>query len=156
MQSPCVNKSNHMPNDITLCLTIGNRPEPLEKTLLSLLPRIDFKHIIAINDFRDAPTNEMFMKICPQGTLINLSTQVGHHQAVDAMYNLVKTKYIFHCEDDWMFDGEIPVQEILKLLDSQPELSESLPAQSRRHSHVRRRQIQNPDMRSSRSALQQT
>lgn len=40
------------------------------------------------------------------------------------MYDLVKTKYVFHCEDDWMFDGEIPIQAILKLLDSQPELSE--------------------------------
>lgn len=113
-----------MSNEITLCLTIGNRPEPLEKTLLSLLPKINFKHIIAINDFRDTPTNEMFIKLCPQGTLINLPTQVGHHQAVDAMYSLVKTKYVFHCEDDWIFDGAIPVGEILQLLDSKPELSE--------------------------------
>lgn len=89
-----------MTSEITLCLTIGNRPEPLEKTLMSLLPRIEFQHIIAINDFRDTPTNEMFLKMCPQGTLINLPKQVGHHQAVDAMYKLVKTKYVFHCEDD--------------------------------------------------------
>lgn len=113
-----------MPNEITLCLTIGNRPETLEKTLMSLLPKIEFNHIIAINDFRDTLTNEMFKKICPQGTLINLPKQVGHHQAVDAMYKLVKTKYIFHCEDDWFFEGEIPLQSILNLLESKPELSE--------------------------------
>ncbi|OYU30404.1 MAG: hypothetical protein CFE39_13685 [Comamonadaceae bacterium PBBC2] len=113
-----------MPHEITLCLTIGNRPEPLEKTLLSLLPMIEFQHIIAINDFRDAPTNEMFLKMCPQGTLINLHKQVGHHQAVDAMYKLVKTKYVFHCEDDWLFEGDIPVEPVLNLLQSKPEISE--------------------------------
>lgn len=112
-----------MSHEITLCLTIGNRPEPLEKTLRSLLPLVDFKHIIAINDFRDAPTNAMFTKICPEGTLINLPEQVGHHQAVDTLYQMVKTEYIFHCEDDWLFDGQIPVQKILKLLDATPELS---------------------------------
>jgi hypothetical protein len=113
-----------MHNDITLCLTIGNRPEPLEKTLLSLLPKMAFKNIIAINDFRDNPTNEMFRKLCPEGTLINLPEQVGHHQAVDAMYKLVKTKYVFHCEDDWFFEGDIPVQSILQLLEAKPGLSE--------------------------------
>lgn len=113
-----------MSNEITLCLTIGNRPEPLEKALRSLLLQIKFEHIIAINDFRDSPTNEMFRKLCPDGTLINLPEQVGHHKAVDAMYKLVKTKYVFHCEDDWLFEGVIPIQSILNLLDAKPELSE--------------------------------
>ncbi|MFM6993199.1 MAG: glycosyltransferase [Rhodoferax sp.] len=113
-----------MPNQITLCLTIGNRPEPLEKTLRSLLPQIKFDHIIAINDFRDSPTNEMFRQLCPNGTLINLPEQVGHHKAVDAMYKLVKTKYVFHCEDDWLFEGDIPIQSILNLLNAKSELSE--------------------------------
>ena len=88
----------------TLCLTIGKRPELLRQTLDSLISKIEFEHVIAINDFNDEETNTVFRELCPQGQLINLGIQVGHHAAVDYMYSQVKTKYIFHCEDDWFFE----------------------------------------------------
>ena len=72
--------------NLTLCLTIGRRPELLRQTLQSLLDKVEFADIIAINDFRDEETNQVFRELCPQGTLINLNEQVGHHKAVDTMY----------------------------------------------------------------------
>lgn len=90
--------------DTTLCLTIGKRPELLRQTLNSLITKIKFEHIIAINDFNDDATNAVFRELCPQGQLITLGVHVGHHAAIDYMYSQVKTKYIFHCEDDWFFE----------------------------------------------------
>lgn len=87
-------------NEITLCLTIGMRPELLRQTLQSLLNRLTFSHIIAINDFRDEATNRVFRGLCPQGQLISLKKQLGHHAAVDYMYQQVTTPYVMHCEDD--------------------------------------------------------
>ena len=58
-------------DDITLCLTIGKRPKELEESLSSLLSFLPFRHIIAINDFGDELTNDVFTKLCPHGTLIN-------------------------------------------------------------------------------------
>jgi hypothetical protein len=106
---------NHQ--DITLCLTIGKRPELLRQTLNSLLSKTQFKAIIAINDFRDDETNKVFKELCPEGLLINLPTQVGHHKAVDEMYSKVETPYIFHCEDDWYFDQSFDFEKYINILN---------------------------------------
>lgn len=89
---------------ITLCLTIGNRPDELRQTLQSLLSYASFEDIIAVNDFRDELSNAVFKELCPKGTLILLDERAGHHRAADAMYQHIKTPYVFHCEDDWLFD----------------------------------------------------
>ena len=104
--------------DVDLCLTIGRRPSLLRQTLISLLPRANFKNIIAINDFRDQETNDVFKELCPAGVLISLSEQVGHHRAVDLMYSKVTSAYIFHCEDDWLFNSDLMLDESIKLLQS--------------------------------------
>lgn len=103
--------------NLTLCLTIGRRPELLRQTLQSLLDKVEFADIIAINDFRDEETNHVFRELCPQGTLINLDEQVGHHKAVDIMYSQVKTQYIFHCEDDWLFDQPLNIYHYIEILE---------------------------------------
>ncbi len=105
-------------DDITLCLTIGKRPEELRRTLNSLFQFEQFEHVIAINDFGDAETSRVFREICPNGTLIELGHQVGHHKAVDYMYSKVTTPYIFHCEDDWLFVDALKFDQAKTLLTS--------------------------------------
>ena len=101
----------------TLCLTIGRRPELLRQTLESLFDQSpSFAHVIAINDFGDAPTNAVFKAMCPMGELVDLGRQVGHHAAVDAMYQRIQTPYVFHCEDDWLFDGDLKLDDAAVLL----------------------------------------
>ena len=112
-----------MDSSIALCLTIGRRPELLRETLESLLSRAKFKQIIAINDFRDEETNEVFRNLCPSGILISLPEQLGHHRAVDAMYEKVQTSYVLHCEDDWLFDHDLKIAESIRLLEALPEIS---------------------------------
>lgn len=109
---------------VTLCLTVGKRPDLLKKTLDSLLGLNRFSHIIAINDFRDEATNEMFRSLCPQGQLICLDHQIGHHKAVDLMYAQIKTPYVLHCEDDWIFDSSIDLESAIHLLENDPRISQ--------------------------------
>lgn len=113
-----------MNSQITLCLTMGRRPELLEKTLQSLLPLVDFFEVIAINDFRDPETNEAFQRVCPNGKLISLREQLGHHAAVDYMYRQVSTPYVMHCEDDWEFTNDLDVVGAISLLTQEPEISQ--------------------------------
>ncbi|UFS55906.1 hypothetical protein LN050_09050 [Comamonadaceae bacterium M7527] len=89
--------------DLTVCLTIGRRPELLRETLVSMGPLIHDFRVLAVNDFGDEATNEVFRAYCPKGELLSLSEHVGHHRAVDHMYDRVKTEFILHCEDDWKF-----------------------------------------------------
>ncbi|MGP1571002.1 MAG: glycosyltransferase [Moraxella sp.] len=109
--------------NITLCLTIGKRPLELEQSLKSLLSHLDFQAIIAINDFGDQQTDEVFLDCCPNGKLINLHKNIGHHKAVDYMYNHVKTDYIFHSEDDWFFDDAPNLNNAISLLQENNKIS---------------------------------
>jgi hypothetical protein len=102
---------------ITLCLTIGNRPQELRQTLLSLQAHASFENIIAVNDFRDEPSNAVFRELCPTGTLVLLDERVGHHRAADAMYQHIQTPYVFHCEDDWFFDTAPDFSAAIKFLE---------------------------------------
>jgi hypothetical protein len=109
---------------VTLCLTIGRRPALLQQTLTSLLDLGDFAKVIAINDFRDRATNDMFMSLCPDGQLISLDKQLGHHGAVDFMYQHVTTPYVLHCEDDWFFDARLDIPRAMDLLKSNSKISQ--------------------------------
>lgn len=104
---------------ITICLTIGRRPDLLRQTLESLsgLPPIP---VLAINDFGDAETSAVFKDFCPQGRLIQPGRHLGHHAAIDEMYSHVDTPYIFHGEDDWGFSRTDFLKESLLLLQSEP------------------------------------
>jgi len=112
-----------MENKITLTITIGRRPDLLEQTLDSLLSRINFSNIIAINDFGDEVTNHVFRKLCPNGQLISLGSPSGHHGAIDRLYRDMHTPYVFHCEDDWLFDTAPNLQSAITLLSADPNTS---------------------------------
>lgn len=109
--------------ETTLCLTIGRRPKLLKETLLSLQQYPSFHNVIAINDFRDEETNDVFRSLCPNGTLLSLDQQLGHHKAVDTMYQHVKTPYIFHGEDDWCFDKDLMLDQAIKLLNTDAKIT---------------------------------
>lgn len=109
--------------NITLCLTIGKRPELLRQTLTSLFEKCYFENVIAINDFGDKETNDVFLDLCPHGILLNQEHHIGHHLAVDKMYKYVTTDYIFHCEDDWCFDRELNVASYIELLKTSPQIT---------------------------------
>lgn len=109
---------------VTLCMTMGNRPELLDQTLTSLLALHRFKHVVAINDFGDAASNAVFHRHCPHGTLVQAPPGNGHHKAVDLMYALVQTPHIFHIEDDWHFAAPIPFAAIFETLAQQPKISQ--------------------------------
>ena len=109
---------------VTLCLTIGRRPELLRQTLTSLMAVGHFAKVIAINDFRDQETNDMFMSLCPEGLLISLDKQLGHHGAIDFMHQQVTTQYVLHCEDDWLFDARLDIPRAIDLLNSDSKISQ--------------------------------
>ncbi len=112
-----------MNHSITLTLTIGKRPVQLLQTLESLLEKVSFAEVIAVNDFRDEETNTAFRQICPSGILLCPSEQLGHHGAIDALYQRVKTPLVFHCEDDWHFDKVPDLAAAAALLESHSDLT---------------------------------
>ncbi len=84
---------------------MGRRPELLRKTLLSMGSLTSDYRFLAVNDFGDTATNDVFRKLCPHGELLKTSSHQGHHAVVDLMYEQVKTPFVLHCEDDWKFES---------------------------------------------------
>lgn len=112
-----------MNTSVTLCITMGRRPEVLQKTLATLFANTQFEYVVAINDFRDSDTNNVFQSICPRGHLISLDRQLGHHAAVDYMYKYVTTPWVFHCEDDWLFQKPLDLDRLVGVLQSHQWMS---------------------------------
>jgi hypothetical protein len=112
-----------MNDQVTLCITMGRRPQLLRKTLSTLLANARFDQVIAINDFRDAESNHVFQSICPEGRLISLNRQLGHHAAVDYMYKCISTPWVFHCEDDWLFQKPLDLDRLVGILKANSWMS---------------------------------
>lgn len=110
-------------DDVTLCVTMGLRPRHLRQTLESLFSYNSFAAVVGVNDFRDRATSRVFKSLCPHATLLVPKRQIGHHRAVDWMYEHVRTPYVMHCEDDWLFDPDIRLGEAHSILDGVPGVS---------------------------------
>jgi hypothetical protein len=108
---------------VTICITMGLRPDLLRQTLESLHPLIAELPVLAVNDFGDTETNQAFADICPAGEIVDLGGHVGHHRAVDAMYRHVRTPYVMHLEDDWHFVRHNFIQPALELLEENDAIS---------------------------------
>ena len=108
---------------VTICMTLGHRPKELRATLESLGPEITSLPFLAINDFGDQETNDLFLELCPHGRIIDMRGKVGHNRAIDALYGHVQTPYIFHIEDDWTFTRTDFLEDALKLLTSDPKVT---------------------------------
>ena len=68
---------NQLVQNITLCFTMGGRPDLLEKSIDSIQEKWDFPHIIAVNDFSDSVCDEIFKRKFPDGVLLSDGQNVG-------------------------------------------------------------------------------
>lgn len=121
-----------MSSGVTLCLTAGGRPDLLAQTLGSLLPYNGayFEQAFITNDRGDEATSEVVRSFLPDAVLLNHPTPLGHHPSVDEMYARVMTPFIFHCEDDWLFDPCPFIPTMIEALSTIEELSAVVGRQS--------------------------
>ena len=90
---------------VTICVTMGLRPEHLVRTFESLPADIRALPTVAVNDFGDEETNSAFRSVQPHGIIADHKPRQGQHAAIDSAYVNVRTPFVLHIEDDWSFDG---------------------------------------------------
>lgn len=98
----------------TIALTSCGRFDLLERTLRSLLPRLDgpVAKIIVAEDSGDRGIYDVVQRFSGTGlafeVLVN-DPPLGQIQSIDRLYSRIETEWMFHCEDDWEFfaDGFI-------------------------------------------------
>lgn len=89
--------------DITVVVTSCNRHDLLERTLVSFRkfntdPGV--ARILVVED-GDGDPSEVCNRL--DATLIRTGGRVGQIAAIDRAYEMVRTPFIFHLEDDWEF-----------------------------------------------------
>jgi len=98
----------------TVALTSCGRFDLLQRTLYSLLPRLDgpIAEILIAEDSADHRVHDIIAhfgnKYGEIKVIVN-NPPLGQIRSIDRLYAQIKTEWIFHCEDDWEFfaDGFI-------------------------------------------------
>lgn len=105
---------------ITVCVTSCNRWELLEKTLDSFLKLNNYpiERYLLHEDSNNQEIKENIKAKYPMFEVIGTGTNVGLLKSIDNLYSLVETEYIFHLEDDWLFESNPNfIQESLNVLE---------------------------------------
>lgn len=109
----------------SVVVTSCNRFDLLEKTLETLLPRLDgnLQEIIVAEDSGKEEVNDVVARLGKEIRVILNRPQLGQLASIDRAYATVKTPYIFHCEDDWDFFGDDFITPSIELLEAFPAIS---------------------------------
>lgn len=106
--------------DVSVVVTSYNRPDLLDLTLKSFnnFVNYDFAYKIVIDDFSATEFSHDIRNICKsQGfTYIGVPHKFGQLKCIDAAYSMITTPYIYHCEDDWLFDKNVDLIEKSKAI----------------------------------------
>jgi hypothetical protein len=110
-------------SDVTVVLTSCNRLDLLKETLESFF----FCNTYPINEFilieDSGKITSQEIKECiprPFQELVSIiinKTPLGQLKSIDRAYENIKTKYVFHCEDDWFFYRGDFIEDSKKVLE---------------------------------------
>ena len=110
-------------DDVTVVITSCNRPDLLKITLDSFVKYNTYpiKKIIIIEDTDKKNINDFCLTDYPNENfqLIYNEKNIGQVESVDKAYYFVDTKWIFHCEEDWLFTKNGFIEESLKIFKSE-------------------------------------
>jgi hypothetical protein len=114
-----------MKDNVTVVITSSNRPELLFRTLYSFLNfnTYGISKIIIIDDSENTQFHETIKKIF--GTFCEIicnPKRIGQIKSIDEAYSIVKTPWIFHCEDDWEFYRGGFIEDSLSLMKADPKI----------------------------------
>lgn len=122
-------------SEITLVVTSCARFELLKRTLESfdVFNTAPIRSVIITEDSGDEAVRQCIPEHWREHTqfLIN-NPRLGQLRSIDAAYALIKTRWVFHCEDDWVFYRPGFVEDSLVLLEDDPQ---ALQVWLRSHAH---------------------
>ena len=110
---------------VTFVLTSCGRNQLLDRTLETFFKYNNYK----IEEYflvEDSTSSSVYEKIKKKwGKKIKIifnNRKKGQIKSIIDTYKLVKTPYIFHCEDDWIYTRSNFIEESLKILESDDKI----------------------------------
>jgi len=106
-------------SDVTVVLTSCNRPTLLAKTLktFDMFNTYPLHSFIIIEDSGVKGCNNQLKDEYPFITWIDNECNIGQWASIDRAYSMVKTEYVFHCEDDWEFYADSFIEKSKQVLE---------------------------------------
>ena len=110
---------------ISLCITSCGRADLLAKTLDSFMPHHahHFSQMLVIDDAGSKTVKDWVEAHYPDVEIVLNETQMGQMRSIDKLYALVENDYIFHGEDDWLFEPVDTVDACLAVMEAEPDVS---------------------------------
>ena len=110
---------------VTLVVTSCGRVDLLVRTLESLeaIEPGRFARRVIVEDSGDEAVAAEIRARFPDFDLLFNQPNIGQMRAIDRAYATVETEYVFHCEDDWLFEGPPFLDTCLAVLRRHPEVS---------------------------------
>lgn len=104
---------------VSVVLTSCGRVDLLKRTIESFMAfnTYPITEYILVDDSADKAVHDEIRTLCPDWTLILGKEHLGQSACIDTAYDRVKTKYIFHIEDDWEFFKEGFIEPSMKILE---------------------------------------
>lgn len=111
-------------SDVTVVITSCGRHDLLIKTLDTFIKYNTYpiKNIIITEDTPWRSEFDYLHKKYPEIIWSKCISHVGQIKSIDRAYSLVKTPYIFHCEDDWEFYQEGFIELSKQIMDKYPKV----------------------------------
>lgn len=110
-----------MKDKVTAVITSFNRIELLKQTVDTLQAYFDGE-IIIIEDSVNKEMHEKVKELYPQHTLVFNEENIGLIKSIDKAYALVKTPFVFHSEDDFLFHKGGFIEKSVKILESDDKI----------------------------------
>ena len=110
--------------EVTLVITSFNRPDLLRKTIDSLYQHNCYKinEVIIVDDSGDKTMHKWLERHYSDCFLILNENNIGAYESIDKAYSFVRTHYVLHVEDDWLFTKSGFLWHSLEILESNHEI----------------------------------
>ncbi len=109
-----------MKNKMSFVITSCGREDLLDRTLKSFFKFNDFpieKLFLTEDSVDENVYKRIEKKWSDKINLLFNKTKKGQIQSIVEAYKLIKTPYVFHCEDDWVYTRKGFIKDSLKILD---------------------------------------
>lgn len=112
-----------VPAEVTVCLTSCGRPDLLKRTLDSFCRFNPGGDIVISEDCADPAVIAEIAAAHPDVAILSGPERLGQMRSIDRLFSVVKTPYLFHLEDDWLFDGPVNWKAAIALLAARDEVA---------------------------------
>lgn len=114
-------------SNVTLVVFTDGRRDCLEQTLASAsenLSGVEFSHRVMVNDSLNAEYAEWLLDTYHDFEHIRHTEKKGFCGAIQSAWRSLTpdTQYVFHLEDDFIFNRPVPLHDMIAVLDANPNL----------------------------------